>query len=587
MIRESNVEVIHQLSLARSKKEKEEEEERREAIREETRRTAEEEGVEPEPEVVENPLNNILIIHPGSRHLRLGRASDFYPHEVPNCIARPASASSGGSDPPVPGQNSDEESVDTNIGYLRDYLRNRLRQNKLTTDWKEGQRVNNANAKAKPESIPEHNDPRRIDWTELEEGRPFHVGNDAIRLPASAGWRIRYPLLQRRLNGRDWSSTQLLLDDIAIILQESLRTELDIKPADYSKYQVVLIVPDHGDRYYVTEMANILFNVMGFKEIAIHQESYCAIFSAGMSSACVVDIGAQETSVTCVEEGTVNADTRITLSYGGDDVTVALKALLERSSFPYRDLDLAKAQDWIMLDQLKIRICTLEEHLVANTPWEFYVLSEGLTKKYMLRTYDENVLAPLCFFDTRMINFDSKKGGNSLNLHSPDVDDLIKSHYDEATGAMKACTAHLFPSKEPAGDVTMKEETPAVGENGTPVPQSGATTPVPPTRSTPSATPTPAPPPTTATTLPTPMATLVPPTTNPSAAATPAPGEDADDGPKYDIPYEASKTPLDGAIAASISLSASENKVKTAASSILLIGGGSALKGLAPFIADR
>ena len=40
------------------------------------------------------------------------------------------------------------------------------------------------------------------------------------------------------------------------------------------------------------------------------QESYAAMFSAGMSSACVVDVGATTTSVTCVDEGVVAADTR-------------------------------------------------------------------------------------------------------------------------------------------------------------------------------------------------------------------------------------------------------------------------------------
>lgn len=58
---------------------------------------------------------------------------------------------------------------------------------------------------------------------------------------------------------------------------------------------------------------------------------------------------------------------RVNLAYGGDDITIVLAALLERSSFPYRDLDLAKAQDWIMLDNLKIRISTLEE--VSLTPF--------------------------------------------------------------------------------------------------------------------------------------------------------------------------------------------------------------------------
>ena len=115
--------------------------------------------------------------------------------------------------------------------------------------------------------------------------------------------------------------------------------------------------------------------------------------------------------------------------------------MLRRSSFPYRDLDLSRSQDWLMMDNLKIKICTLEmvshasttaseltfrvQHMVANTAWDFYVLrSKGLTQKFMLRTYDENILAPLvsgpprmgceslltpsrlspqCFFDTRIV----------------------------------------------------------------------------------------------------------------------------------------------------------------------------------------
>lgn len=159
---------------------------------------------------------------------------------------------------------------------------------------------------------------------------------------------------------------------------------------------MVLLVPDHDDRTYVQEMTNLLLSVMGFKEIAVHQESYCVIFSAGMSSACVVDIGAQQTSITFVDEGLINADTRIKLNYGGDDITTSMVSILERSSFPYRDLDLAKSQEWLMMDNLKIKICTLEEHLVASTPWDFYHLrSEGLTEKYNFRTYDENILAPL------------------------------------------------------------------------------------------------------------------------------------------------------------------------------------------------
>ncbi len=85
-------------------------------------------------------------------------------------------------------------------------------------------------------------------------------------------------------------------------------------------------------------------------------------------------------------------------------------------------------------------------------------------------------------------------------------------------------------------------------------------------------------------------AELVPPAdvkpVNPSEEPTPAP-EPAPIQPPEEIVNQASHTPLDGAIAASISMCGTENKVKAAASSILLIGGSSALKGLGAFLADR
>lgn len=176
---------------------------------------------------------------------------------------------------------------------------------------------------------------------------------------------------------RDWESPQSLMDDIATILHESLRTELDIHPRDYhvsyplphqdgrqltlQKYSVVLLIPDHNDRLHLQALVSLLFGEFGFKEIAIHQEGHAAIFSAGMSTACVVDIGATTTSVTCVDEGMLNPDTRIKLDYGGDDITAALVAMLTQSNFPYKELDLGKAMEWAMMDKLKEKICTLEE----------------------------------------------------------------------------------------------------------------------------------------------------------------------------------------------------------------------------------
>jgi len=93
------------------------------------------------------------------------------------------------------------------------------------------------------------------------------------------------------------------------------------------KYSVVLVIPDFYDRAYVREFVNILLPGMGFKQICVQQVrvtskvssksfltsvqvSLAATYGAGISSACVVDIGAACTSVACVDEGLVIADSR-------------------------------------------------------------------------------------------------------------------------------------------------------------------------------------------------------------------------------------------------------------------------------------
>lgn len=51
----------------------------------------------------------------------------------------------------------------------------------------------------------------------------------------------------------------------------------------------------------------------------------------------------------------------MTLSMGGDDITEFLYVLLERISFPYRDINLVRAYDWNVMEDLKVRLCTLAE----------------------------------------------------------------------------------------------------------------------------------------------------------------------------------------------------------------------------------
>lgn len=169
---------------------------------------------------------------------------------------------------------------------------------------------------------------------------------------------------------------------------------------------------------------------MGFKQLCAQQESLAATYGAGMSNACVVDIGATVTKISCVDEGLVLPDSRcvrfasyqflrdgfsdrLCLNVGGDDITEFLYVLLQGVKFPYRDCDLSRSYDWAVIENLKCRICTLQEvwvglshsHCslscnsqsdVALNLYDFVVRRPNRqTEKYGLRAYDEVILAPM------------------------------------------------------------------------------------------------------------------------------------------------------------------------------------------------
>ncbi len=111
------------------------------------------------------------------------------------------------------------------------------------------------------------------------------------------------------------------------------------------------------------------------------------------------------------------------LSTGGDDITEFFSVLLDRIKFPYRELNLNRSYDWNVMEDLKIRLCTLADVSecskfhdfsnftclqtdVALNLYDFNVRRpHKLTEKYGLRAYDEIILAPMVivcsfFFET-------------------------------------------------------------------------------------------------------------------------------------------------------------------------------------------
>jgi len=189
---------------------------------------------------------------------------------------------------------------------------------------------------------------------------------------------------------------------------------------------VILLIPDLYEHVYVREMTDLVLHMIGFKQLWLQQEAVCTTFGAGISTACVVDIGAKKTSIACVEEGLVLAESRMALDFGGDDVTQFLHTLLLRNSFPYPEADLSEWYDFKLFDELKEKIVVLGEKDVGMGLHEFWVRKPGhKTTKFTVRVYDDAIMAPYALFAPRIVDFDRKAKPQGL-LWSKEVEDIVE-----------------------------------------------------------------------------------------------------------------------------------------------------------------
>lgn len=180
-----------------------------------------------EYELASDPMLKTIIIHPGSRWLRIGRASDAFPITMPNVIASKSSSPTlmkktkttsplppptlSANLPPLPSATStvdndgdaamdgtiDEDEdvpvvdplapvdpVAAKISSIRGDLRARMRIFKLR-----GQGTGNAQALAFNEQVvaeatPDYNDPHEIIWTDTRvEQKEYYVGAEVRQLP--------------------------------------------------------------------------------------------------------------------------------------------------------------------------------------------------------------------------------------------------------------------------------------------------------------------------------------------------------------------------------------------------------------------
>jgi actin-related protein 8 len=360
--------------------------------------------------------SKLIVIHPGSQSLRIGLGTDALPKTVPMCIARKwkANESEDGDGEPTPKRIKIDDEIPEEhekwfgedfakeFSIMSSELKVRMRNNKRKLLPNSKELVLNYNRRARYEEISEHNDPNRIEWTEIpkdpKEAPDFVTGQEALRIPEESNprYKLFWPIRHGWFNEKDYTTKTQLCNDIAVIIEQAVKSQLGLSEKELPQYSCVFIIPDLYERVYVTTILHLLIRDLGFSRVCFQQESLAATFGAGYSNGCIVDIGHQKTSVCCVDEGLCIEDSRLNIKMGGDDVTTTFLKMMLTTYFPYWEINLLRRYDLLLAEELKHRFCTMQEQEITVQTWEFYLRASGQsTRKYTFRTYDEPMLSAL------------------------------------------------------------------------------------------------------------------------------------------------------------------------------------------------
>ncbi|KAL9027252.1 MAG: hypothetical protein Q9196_004196 [Gyalolechia fulgens] len=415
--------------------------------------------------------SKVIVLHPGSQNLRIGLASDALPKTVPMVIARRwefNESEEEGEPKPKRLKLDDGTTLEPEKmfgeGFASQYstmcseLKVHMRSHKRRVLPNSKELIVNYNKRTPPETISEHNDPLRIDWTEIprdiRQAPAFITGKDALRIPdySLPRYKLFWPLRHGWYNEHDYDQKRALYGDIATIIEEAIKTQLNIpRKKEWAQYSCVLVVPDLYERHYVTQFLDMLLRDFGFGRVCFIQESLAATFGAGYTSACVVDVGAQKTSICCVEEGMCLENSRINLKFGGADVTETFIRMMLFDHFPYAEINLNRRYDCLLAEEIKIKFCTLNEGDVSPQPADFHLRASGQdTRKYMFKTYDEILLAPQGYFQPSIFDHSLKlRDRRKLVDRSRDLYD--GSPNDPVSTAQSAIIAMIAPPLPPNG----------------------------------------------------------------------------------------------------------------------------------------
>lgn len=348
--------------------------------------------------------SNLVVINPGSANIRIGLASNDTPFNIPHCIARHTKQ--------VPERNVIDQMLNSQVTTAQhmerekayDVIASLLKIPFLDEETPSNSfarkmgRVDGHNPHIIRKGLPfswanvyeeatnssvssvtpvetsskdeggESLDPKEgTDSKELiaseRKFKEFICGEEALRVSPTDQYCLCRPIRRGHLNISQHYSLQQVLDDLHTIWDWILIEKLHIPRNERNMYSAVLVMPETFDNREIKEILTLVLRELGFGSAVVHQEGLAAVFGNGLSTACVVNIGAQVTSLICIEDGGTLPSTGKTLPFGGEDISRGLLwTQRHHQTWPQIRTDvLTKPIDLLMLNQLKETYCEIKE----------------------------------------------------------------------------------------------------------------------------------------------------------------------------------------------------------------------------------
>ncbi|XP_065223415.1 actin-related protein 8 [Planococcus citri] len=377
-------------------------------------------------------MKNAIIIHPGSLYIRIGRASDINPVTLLHAVA--TKRYTGGAShvdsllPQVVLKNKDD---------LKEIEESRLQVSRFLQS--QNQSSGRRRYVTPPQQIAAFN--RRVsgqvlnasggEWYQTDD--TVVIGDEILNLDPQSDYNVHFPIRRGELNLHKGIGGSLMsvLENLTTIWSYIIRFHLGIDAKDFKDFKCVLVIPDVFNRSHARELMNLLLRSMKFGSCFLLQDHVAATFGAGLSYACVVDVGHEKTSISCVEDGISLPNTRVKMGYGGADITQTFHWLLQKCAFPYSECDPTKLRlDAYLMQKLKHDFCHVHLDVCGCYEKTFVIRQpKKSVQRYTIQVGDECIIAVLSVFHPELLGITGPKSVTTQTRTQSHFEDPLDAEY--------------------------------------------------------------------------------------------------------------------------------------------------------------